>query len=126
MVSRPAPSVRVVGRRATKRAFSGKADTKAAAVAWRRAFPTPFVPRGVYRFTSHEEADEWLWNVGQSAEECAAIDFECPEATHHFTNVCGCGCEQSPSCQEVFDCQEIVRCDFVAIRQACPYSRVSL
>lgn len=31
--------------------------------AWRAAFPTPFVPRGVYRFHSHEEADEWLWKM---------------------------------------------------------------
>jgi hypothetical protein len=23
-------------------------------------FPTPFVPKGVYRFSSHEEAQEWL------------------------------------------------------------------
>jgi hypothetical protein len=31
--------------------------------AWRAAFPTLFVPRGVYRFRSHEEADEWLWKM---------------------------------------------------------------
>lgn len=30
---------------------------------WRIAFPTPFVPKGVYRFSSHEEADEWLWEM---------------------------------------------------------------
>jgi hypothetical protein len=54
---------RVVGQRVARSAFSAKADTKASAIAWRRAFPTPFVPRGVYRFASHEEADEWLWKM---------------------------------------------------------------
>lgn len=34
--------------------------TKAKAKAWRDALPTPFVPKGVYRFKSHEEAQEWL------------------------------------------------------------------
>ncbi len=27
---------------------------------WRKAFPTPFVPKGVYRFHTHEEADAWM------------------------------------------------------------------
>lgn len=26
---------------------------------WRRAFKTPFIPKGVYRFKTHEEADAW-------------------------------------------------------------------
>ncbi|MBN2197213.1 MAG: hypothetical protein JW751_30700 [Polyangiaceae bacterium] len=51
---------RVVGRRSPPAALSRPGDTKDAARAWRRAFPTPFVPRGVYRFASHEAADEWL------------------------------------------------------------------
>ena len=37
--------------------------------AWRAAFPTPFVPRGVYRFRSHEEADEWLWKMLTRAKQ---------------------------------------------------------
>jgi len=55
---------RIVGRR-TKApdplsiASSGKAD----AIAWRKAFGGLRVPRGVYRFRSHEEADEWLWRI---------------------------------------------------------------
>jgi hypothetical protein len=53
---------RVVGRRSAPAALA-TTDTKAAAVAWREAFPTPFVPRGVYRFRSHEEADRWMWEM---------------------------------------------------------------
>jgi hypothetical protein len=54
-------TVRVVGRR--RPAGKLAIDTKAQAIAWRRAFPTPFVPRGVYRFRTHEEADRWLWEM---------------------------------------------------------------
>lgn len=55
--------IRIVGRRQPAATLSAVADTKAEARAWRAAFPTPFVPRGVYRFRSHEEADEWLWRM---------------------------------------------------------------
>jgi hypothetical protein len=62
----PPPSdrerIRVVGRRRPRAALS-TADSKARSIEWRRAFPTPFVPRGVYRFESHEAADEWLWKM---------------------------------------------------------------
>jgi hypothetical protein len=30
---------------------------------WKRAFGTPRIPKGVYRFQSHEEADAWLWRM---------------------------------------------------------------
>jgi hypothetical protein len=54
-------AMRVVGRRlAPARLLDLSRDTAAEAIAWRRAMPTPFVPRGVYRFGSHEEADAWL------------------------------------------------------------------
>ena len=33
------------------------------AVAWQSAFRPPGVPRGVYRFASHEEADKWLMKM---------------------------------------------------------------
>jgi len=33
------------------------------AIAWRRAFGGVRVPRGVHRFRTHEEADEWLWRM---------------------------------------------------------------
>jgi hypothetical protein len=38
---------------------SGKEDAKA----WREAFGGVRVPRGVHRFQTHEEADEWLWRM---------------------------------------------------------------
>lgn len=30
---------------------------------WKRAFGTPRIPKGLYRFKSHEEADAWLWRM---------------------------------------------------------------
>jgi hypothetical protein len=55
---------RVVGRR-TKMVdgLSLVGSTKADAIAWRKAFGGVRVPRGVYRFKTHEEADEWLWKM---------------------------------------------------------------
>jgi hypothetical protein len=55
---------RVVGRRTSapdplEVASSRRAD----AIAWRKAFGGLRVSRGVYRFRSHEEADEWLWRM---------------------------------------------------------------
>lgn len=31
--------------------------------AWQRAFGSLPIPKGVYRFRTHEEADEWLWQM---------------------------------------------------------------
>ena len=31
--------------------------------AWKKAFRTLPIPRGVYRFRTHEEADQWLWQM---------------------------------------------------------------
>jgi hypothetical protein len=54
-------AMRVVGRRrAPAQLLDLSHDTAAEVIAWRRALPTPFVLRGVYRFGSHEEADAWL------------------------------------------------------------------
>jgi hypothetical protein len=55
---------RVVGRR-TKApdSLSIGSSRKADAIAWRQAFGGLRVSRGVYRFRSHEEADEWLWRM---------------------------------------------------------------
>jgi hypothetical protein len=53
---------RVVGRRRPPPPFA-RAETREQIIAWRAAFPTPFVPRGVYRFRSHEEADRWMWEM---------------------------------------------------------------
>jgi len=30
---------------------------------WKRAFNSMPIPKGVYRFRTHEEADEWLWKM---------------------------------------------------------------
>ena len=53
---------RVVGHR-TKApdGLSLTGSNQAAAEEWRRAFGGVRVPRGVHRFNSHREADEWLW-----------------------------------------------------------------
>ena len=31
--------------------------------AWKRALRTLPIPKGVYRFRTHEEADRWLWQM---------------------------------------------------------------
>ncbi|MGA3211382.1 MAG: hypothetical protein ABSD20_08740 [Terriglobales bacterium] len=53
---------RVVGHR-TKApdGLSLTASNQAAAEEWRRVFGGVRVPRGVHRFHTHAEADEWLW-----------------------------------------------------------------
>ena len=53
---------RVVGRRQPPSPLSAS-DNRAKIIEWRKAFPTPFIPKGVYRFESHEAADEWLWQM---------------------------------------------------------------
>jgi hypothetical protein len=40
-----------------------EAQHAANAVAWKKAVRTIRIPRGVYRFRTHEEADEWLWQM---------------------------------------------------------------
>jgi hypothetical protein len=40
-----------------------KADTQADAQAWHTAFGGTGIPKGVYRFRTHEEADQWLWKM---------------------------------------------------------------
>lgn len=55
---------RVVGRRTNAPDPLGIGSSrKADAIAWRKAFGGLRVPRGVYRFRSHDEADEWLWRM---------------------------------------------------------------
>jgi hypothetical protein len=31
--------------------------------AWRQALGEVHIPKGVFRFHTHEEADEWLWKM---------------------------------------------------------------
>lgn len=55
---------RFVGRRTkTPDALSTATSNKANSIAWRKAFGGVRVPRGVYRFETHEEADQWLWRM---------------------------------------------------------------
>jgi hypothetical protein len=55
---------RIVGRRTkTPDALSVKTSNKADAIAWRKAFGGVSVPRGVHRFHTQEEADEWLYRM---------------------------------------------------------------
>ncbi len=55
---------RFVGQRTkTPDALSTATSNKADAIAWQKALGGLRVPRGVYRFKTHEEADEWLWRM---------------------------------------------------------------
>ena len=56
---------KVVGRRqapSNTLSMTG-AQSSADARAWKKAFRTLPIPKGVYRFRTHEEADEWLWQM---------------------------------------------------------------
>jgi hypothetical protein len=58
------PIAKTVGRRqAPMQGLNSKTSSKKVARAWQEAFPTPSVPRGVYRFCTHEEADQWMRKV---------------------------------------------------------------
>jgi hypothetical protein len=55
---------RFVGRRTrTPDALSTATSNRANAIAWRKAFGGLRIPRGIYRFKTHEEADKWLWQM---------------------------------------------------------------
>jgi hypothetical protein len=55
---------RFVGRRTqTPDALSTATSNIADSIAWRKAFGGLRVPRGVHRFKTHEEADQWLWRM---------------------------------------------------------------
>ena len=55
---------RIVGKRTHPPGGLRTASSrKAESIAWRRSFGGVRVPRGVHRFTSHEEADQWLWRM---------------------------------------------------------------
>jgi hypothetical protein len=55
---------RLVGRRTrTPDPLSSTSSNKAESIAWRKAFGGVRVPRGVHRFKTHAEADQWLWRM---------------------------------------------------------------
>jgi len=58
------PIGKVVGKRLrVPDPLNTATHSKSRARGWRAAFPTPFVPKGVFRFRTHEEADQWLWEM---------------------------------------------------------------
>jgi hypothetical protein len=71
-------------------------------------------------------AEWWRSYVTTSPAECELIDYVCPGVTTSFQNECGCGCEQSQTCPEVFDCQPPSPCDLPWIEENCPFSVVAL
>lgn len=54
---------RIVGRRTPADPLTVSGEGRADAAAWQRAFGGTGIPRGVYRFHTHEEADAWLWQA---------------------------------------------------------------
>jgi hypothetical protein len=55
---------KVVGRRLkAPDPLSVRTSNKADSIAWRKALGGVRVPRGVYRFRTHEEANDWLWRM---------------------------------------------------------------
>lgn len=55
---------KTVGRRVSpENGLNPLISNKADAEAWSEAFRRAAIPKGVYRFHSHEEADEWLWEM---------------------------------------------------------------
>ncbi len=70
-------------------------------------------------------AEWWRKYVAETPEACATIDFVCPANTTYFQNDCGCGCQQDPSCPQVFDCMPPAMCDVPSIMEKCPYSGIA-
>ncbi len=55
---------RMVGMRTeAPNGLSTATSRKSESIAWRRTFGGVRVPRGVHRFKSHDEADQWLWQM---------------------------------------------------------------
>jgi len=55
---------KVVGKRVPpKDALMSYMKTAEESRRWKAAFGAPRVPKGLYRFKTHEEADAWLWKM---------------------------------------------------------------
>lgn len=54
------PVGKTVGRRRPPNALCTKTFTIQRANDWQKALPVRFMPKGVFRFKSHEEADLWM------------------------------------------------------------------
>ena len=57
------PIRKQVGKRKSPAPLRILASEKQGKEYWRAAGMGPRIPKGVYRFKSHEEADEWLWKM---------------------------------------------------------------
>ena len=57
------PGKTVGRRRPPSDPLSVKDSNKTTSNHWNEALKSARVPRGVWRFESHEEADEWLWKM---------------------------------------------------------------
>ena len=58
------PIGKFVGKRTSApNALNTAHSSKAWARSWYRAAAASCPPKGVYRFNSHEEADQWLWKM---------------------------------------------------------------
>lgn len=58
------PIGKVVGRRRQSPSpFGAAAMNPQPSQQWRKAFGGIPIPKGVYRFRTHQEADEWLWKM---------------------------------------------------------------
>jgi hypothetical protein len=58
------PLGKIVGRRLKDpSALLEQTSNRQQSRAWRQALGGVFIPKGVYRFHTHEAADEWLWKM---------------------------------------------------------------
>ncbi len=55
---------KTVGRTVRTRDFVKAAtELQKTSADFQKAFQNPFLPKGVYRFRTHEEADAWVWKM---------------------------------------------------------------
>lgn len=66
----------------------------------------------------------WRKYVATDAKQCQLIKFYCQPNTLHFSNACGCGCEQSKECKPYYDCEPPIDCS--SHQAKCPYSTFGL
>jgi hypothetical protein len=58
------PAIKVVGKRRPPRdSFRAGMDLQDTVVELCRSQRMGLVPKGVYRFNTHEEADKWMWTM---------------------------------------------------------------
>ncbi len=54
---------KVLGRRVAPDPLRPRAGEREEARRWKQATGAPAIPKGLYRFATHEEADAWLWTM---------------------------------------------------------------